>query len=747
MIKWVFKETGCFYKGRRLQHFRCFHKEKEKIEKEENSIINYRMILGLKKIDINNLSSLCRDFHNIFRINKYELLKYAYDILPFIKYLRTSEIVMILHHYSYVNYSNINFYNNIWIQIKDKLYDIDCKELALVIYSMGKIKYTNKDMILFFEKEIKKWLLKFTGRDCSLILKGLQNIPNNNINNKIYDLIYEHILNNIDALNILDICIILNTHSKSINNNNNNNNNNKIYISGSNNTSNSKSNGNNINLRLFEALLNKSLTYYTHLNEQCIGSLLWSISNADIKAEKYFSLLARRLRIIMNEKLIRDKIIVNQDTKEDDNMNIKSNHQIDNTLTDVHLSHCDNNINNDDNNFDNIYTNNYEDGNYQLNKDSYNNHSDNLNYQCNPLNNKNTCHHENVIPSIIYSFGKQRVYMKHHIDIDKNIYNHIINNYPVYDDIPNKPVEKIYMFDFSKKFLRDQNVFNNVVNNENVNNNSNTYKIIKKYKSIKKNNIYYQDIIYIINNFLIHFLNKIHYNDLKNILFGITKIEMSINKILLNNIYELITLYTQKGLYKNYEVINLLRSLTLIPYFNKDIWIHILDFYKKNFLTKHTNIKNHSYLLYIYSFVQNQLQNYPFHHLLIQHINKNSNMLQRDDVIYIIKAFLNSNYYDNQLVNNIFNFIQTNFKLFNIIDIVYILKYCTIHNLRNTNIFSLFALTIKEQNRKANNNIIYLILSFYLEMDIYPKIIEDLLMEVKQSKNRNYCTEEIQCDQ
>ncbi|SOV77085.1 conserved Plasmodium protein, unknown function [Plasmodium sp. gorilla clade G3] len=747
MIKWVSKGTGFFYEGRRI-YFRCFHKGKEKIEKDEYSIINYRMILGLKKIDINNLSSLCRDFHNIFRINKYELLKYAYDILPFVKYLRTSEIVMILHHYSFINYTNMNFYNNIWLQIKDKLHDIDCKELALIIYSMGKIKYTNKDMIVFFEKEIQKWLLKFNGRDCSLILKGLQNIPCNNINNKIYDLIYEHILNNIDNLNILDICIILNTHSKCINNNKNNISSSNFNSSNCNSSNFNSNSSNNINLRLFEALLNKSLTFYTQLNEQCIGSLLWSISNADIKAEKYFSLLARRLRIIMYTKLIRDGKIVNEDTKED-NKNIKANLHNDNVQTNVDLSQSSDisQCNNNDT-FDNIYTNNYEHINYELHKDSYNNSSDNLNYQCNPLNNENTCHHENVIPSIIYSFGKQRVYMKHHIDIDKNIYNHIINSYPVYDNIHNKPVEKIYMFDFSKKFLRDQNIFNNVVNNEKYNNNNNNNnKIMKKYKSIKKNNIYYQDIIYIINNFIIHFLNKIHYNDLKNILFGITKIEMSINKILLNNIYELIILYTQKGLYKNYEVINLLRSLTLIPYFNKDIWIHILEFYKNNFLTKHTNIKNHSYLFYIFSFVKNHLQNYPFHLQLIQNINNNANMLQKDDVLYIIKALLNSNYYDNELVNNVFNFIQTNFKLFNIIDIVYILKYCTINNLRNTNIFSLFALTIKEQNKKTNSNIISLILSFYLEMDIYPKIIEDILMEAKQSKNKNYYLEEIQCDQ
>lgn len=149
MIKWVSKGTGLYYEGRRI-YFRCFHKGKEKMENEENSIINYRMILGLKKIDINNLSSLCRDFHNIFRINKYELLKYAHDILPFVKYLRTSEIVMILHHYSFINYTNVHFYNNVWLQIKDKLHDMDCKELALIIYSMGKIKYTNKDMIVFF---------------------------------------------------------------------------------------------------------------------------------------------------------------------------------------------------------------------------------------------------------------------------------------------------------------------------------------------------------------------------------------------------------------------------------------------------------------------------------------------------------------------------------------------------------------------------------------------------------------------
>ncbi|SCM24389.1 conserved Plasmodium protein, unknown function [Plasmodium chabaudi chabaudi] len=697
-------------------------KNNNSIANSDNSIINYKMILGIKKIEISNLSSLCRDFHNIFRINKYGLLKYTNDILPFIKYLRTSEIVMILHHYAHINYNNINFYNNIWNQIIDKLYDIDCKELALIIYSMGKIKYlNNKDMILLFESEIKKWVTKLSGRDCSLILKGLNNLNYNN--NNIYSIIYDRILSIADNLNLLDICIILNTHSKS----------------------------KNININMFEILLNKSLSFYSFLNEQCIASLLWSLSNASIKSEKYFSLLALKLRLLMHKKLIQNCDIdqgkkanhdlQNGDIKRDgaqdqSKVNEPNNDKILERDSQGKITNDNNSYqmkNNNDTFFENYNDVISESQSYD-NEDSEDKQDGdnlkNLNYE---ISMSSSCKYENLIPSIIYSFGKQRTYLKNNINIDKKLYNHIINSYNAQNCINSSPVDTVYIFDTSKDFLRDKNVFNN--------NDKNRAKL-KKYQNKK----YYEHIIFIINNYLTYFINNVHYNDLKNVLFGIAKIEMFVDKKLLNTIFELITVHVKNNLYKSYEIINLSRSLSLLPHVPTNIWIDIFEFYKNKFVSN-TSVKNNCYLFYIFSFIKKKLNDYNLDLCLIENINKKIASIDEDDVINLIKALINFNYYNNELVNNISNYIEKNYTAFNLIDIVYILKYFTSMDLRNTNIFSLFALTIKKNNTKHNYPIISTISSFYLQMNIFPKAIEDILLQEKKSRDVCFKTEEIMCDE
>ncbi|EAA15813.1 hypothetical protein [Plasmodium yoelii yoelii] len=573
-------------------------KNNNSIVKSDNSIINYKMVLGIKKIEISNLSSLCRDFHNIFRINKYALVKYTNDVLPFIKYLRTSEIVMILHHYAHINYNNINFYNNVWNQIINKLYDIDCKELALIIYSMGKIKYlNNKDMILLFESEIKKWINKLSGRDCSLILKGLNNLNYNN--NNIYLMIYDRILTIADDLNLLDICIILNTHSKS----------------------------KNININIFEILLNKSLSFYSFLNEQCIASLLWSVSNASIKSEKYFSLLTLKLRLLMHEKLIKNSEISQEKIPDSNaqNVDIKkdatrdkapindpdSGKVLERPNNDKILERQKQNVerpqrnveqpqqsvernnqgkitNDNDNFFENYNDVISESQPYDSEDKQDDDNLKSLNYE---ISMNSSCKYENLIPSIIYSFGKQRTYLKNNINIDKKLYNHIINSYNAQNYINKSPVDTVYIFDISRDFLRDKNVFNN----SNIND-KNKIKL-KKYQNKK----YYEHIIFIINNYLTHFINNVHYNDLKNILFGIAKIEMFIDKKLFNNIFELIIFHVKKNMYKSYEIINLSRSLSLLPHVPTNIWIDIFEFYKNKFISN-TSVKNNCYLFYIFSF-------------------------------------------------------------------------------------------------------------------------------------------------
>ncbi|CRG94158.1 conserved Plasmodium protein, unknown function [Plasmodium gallinaceum] len=704
--------------------FQRFHYCTSETTNKENSIINYKMILGLKKIEISNLSSLCRDFHNIFRIDKYQLLKYTNEILPFIKFMRTSEIVMILHHYSFINYNNFNFYNSIWNQIINRLYDIDCKELALIIYSMGKIKYINKDMILFFENEIKKWINKFSGRDCSLILKGMKNLNYNN--DEIYELLHERILNISDDLNILDICIILNTHSK--------------YK--------------NVNLNLFEILLNKSLTYFSVINEQCIGSILWSISNANIKAEKYFSLLGLKLRSLMYEKLVKNKKIKenNEIVGENINNSKKSSkedmHIINNEKIELNSNNNNNNqkyLDNEDvsnvinykktkRNTNDLSANNDNiQNNLNAIENNLNNNSDDLDDLNLEISSHNSCKYSNLLPSIIYSYGKQRTYLKYNINIDKNLYNDIINSYNVEHELNVAPVETVYLYDISKKMIKEKNVFNNANDKKNK---------LKKFQNKK----YYQDIIYIINNYLTFFLNEVHYNDLKNILFGIAKIEMPVNKKLLSDIFELIITYVNQNMYKHYEIINLSRSLSLIPHVNSNIWKILLENYKNNFLSS-THVKNNSYLFYIFSFIKNNLNNYNFDSYLIEHINKKINSINKDDIIYLIKGLINLNYYHNELVNNISKYIEKNYENFNLIDIVYILKYFTLMNLRNTNIFSLFAKTIKKKNIKCNFELISTVASFYLEMNIFPKIIEDILIDEKRKNEKSYKTEEIQCDE
>ncbi|GAW80522.1 hypothetical protein, conserved [Plasmodium gonderi] len=717
-----------FRKNGTLKRLYCQAAEKSIKEDKTDSIINYKMVLGLKKIDISNLSSLCRDFHNIFRIDKYQLLKYTNDILPFVKYLRTSEIVMILHHYAFINYHNFHFYDNVWNQIIDKLHDIDCKELALIIYSMGKIKYVNNDMISFFEKEIKNWVTRFTGRDCSLILKGMKCLNYNN--EQIYSLIYDRILAISDNLNILDICIILNTHSKS----------------------------KNINLHLFETLLQKSLTFYSVLNEQCIGSLLWSVSNANIKSEKYFSLLALRLRLLMHAKYVKEGKLVQSDSfgehcsNETNIISPDRNVRSDNKLPDEskkgflkNENHINDRISSDDMNYedekinssgnlvnleDDLIENNIEPEGRSMAND-ISNHLDNLNFR---LTSPTACKYENVIPSIIYSYGKQKTYMKHNIYVDKNLYNHIVNSYNVECGINNSPQETVYLFDISRKFLKDKNIFDNIKDNHKKNK-------LRKYQNKK----FYQDIIYIINNYLPFFLSNIHYNDLKNVLFGIAKIEMSLNKKVLNDIFELIVIYVKRNLYKSYEIINLSRSLSLLPHVKPDLWICILDCYKNNFISN-TSVKNNCYLFYIFSFVKKGLGNSNFHLHLIQHINEKVTHFCKDDIIHLIKGLINLHYYHNELVKNISNFVQKNYELFNLIDIVYILKYFTSMSLRDENVFSLFALTIKKHNTRCNYEVISTIASFYLEMDITPKAIKDILMEERKSREKIFTTEEIHCD-
>ncbi|CDU19281.1 heptatricopeptide repeat-containing protein, putative [Plasmodium yoelii] len=718
-------------------------KNNNSIVKSDNSIINYKMVLGIKKIEISNLSSLCRDFHNIFRINKYALVKYTNDVLPFIKYLRTSEIVMILHHYAHINYNNINFYNNVWNQIINKLYDIDCKELALIIYSMGKIKYlNNKDMILLFESEIKKWINKLSGRDCSLILKGLNNLNYNN--NNIYLMIYDRILTIADDLNLLDICIILNTHSKS----------------------------KNININIFEILLNKSLSFYSFLNEQCIASLLWSVSNASIKSEKYFSLLTLKLRLLMHEKLIKNSEISQEKIPDSNaqNVDIKkdatrdkapindpdSGKVLERPNNDKILERQKQNVerpqrnveqpqqsvernnqgkitNDNDNFFENYNDVISESQPYDSEDKQDDDNLKSLNYE---ISMNSSCKYENLIPSIIYSFGKQRTYLKNNINIDKKLYNHIINSYNAQNYINKSPVDTVYIFDISRDFLRDKNVFNN----SNIND-KNKIKL-KKYQNKK----YYEHIIFIINNYLTHFINNVHYNDLKNILFGIAKIEMFIDKKLFNNIFELIIFHVKKNMYKSYEIINLSRSLSLLPHVPTNIWIDIFEFYKNKFISN-TSVKNNCYLFYIFSFVKKKLNNYNFDICLIEHINKKIVNINEDDVINVIKALINLNYYNNELVNNISNYIEKNYTAFNLIDIVYILKYFTSMDLRNTNIFSLFALTVKKNNTKHNYAIISTISSFYLQMNIFPKTIEDILLQEKKSSEICFKTEEIICDE
>ncbi|CAA9987740.1 conserved Plasmodium protein, unknown function [Plasmodium knowlesi strain H] len=692
-------------------------------EDNSSSIINYKMVLGLKKIEISNLSSMCRDFHNIFRIDKQQLVKYTNDILPFVKYLRTSEIVMILHHYAFICYHNVHFYDNVWSQVINRLHDIDCKELALIVYSMGKIKYTNKHMLSFFEKEIKKWMNKFTGRDCSLILKGLKCLNYNN--EEIYSLIYNRILAISDSLNILDICIILNTHCKS----------------------------KNINLNLFETLLDKSLTFYSVLNEQCIGSLLWSVSHANIKAEKYFALLGLRLRMLMHEKFVKEGKLPSNDPFEEDiprggkncGENKSTNeskkecpkegiHQLNGAPTSDSIKNEDKEmIKNeciDDLNYDLYENNSGSDGGKESSDMS--DDIDNWNFR---LSSNTLCKYENVIPSIIYSYGKQKTYMKHNIYVDRNLYNHIINNYNVEHSINLSPQESVYLFDISRRILKDKNIFTNP--NEGQKKNK-----LRKYQ-IKK---YYQDIIYIVNNYLPFFLCNIHYNDLKNLLFGIAKIEMPVNKKLLNDIFELIVQYVKSDLYKNYELINLSRSLSLLPHVKTDLWHCIIDCYKKNFL-QNTSVKNNCYMFYIFSFIWKGLASTKFQdHLIIYILEKNFN-LSKEDVIHVVKGLINLNYYHQELVKNLTNYVINNYESFNLIDIIYILKYFTAMHLRDETVFNLFAHTIKKNNTRCNYALISTIASFYLEMDITPKAIEDILLQERMSKEKNFTTEEIHCDE
>ncbi|SBT34061.1 hypothetical protein, conserved [Plasmodium ovale wallikeri] len=740
-----------FYGWGKWQRF--YNNKIEKVSEEENPIINYKMVLGIKRIEIANLSSLCRDFHNIFRIDKYQLLKYTNDILPFIKYLRTSEIVMILHHYSYINYNNVQFYDIIWNIIINRLYDIDCKELALIIYSMGKIKYINIEMIAFFEKEIKKWLTKFSGRDCSLILKGMKNL--NYTNEDIYSTIYQRILHISDDLNILDICIILNTHSKC----------------------------KNINLHLFEMLLNKSLTFYSIINEQCIGSILWSVSNADIKAEKYFALLALKLRLLMREKLLKEGKIIEEsfpslEEKDTDSFNRRVEKEGNTQQGKSHITHhwhgntdankhcklngdtknqCEknkksmerNNISdeinhNDDRIKKNIHSSeNFSEDIFENDLNHPENEKDNGHNSCDmdnlnfPLNSNNMCKYENVIPSIIYAFGKQRTYLKHNINIDKNLYNHIVSSYQVENSINASPLETVYVFDTSRRIIREKNIFNTNVggnwsgvtgsatrattysvtdDDSDRNANGGVYPSRSGIKPRRNHSRrYYQDVIYIINNYLTYFLHKVHYNDLKNVLFGMAKIEMSVNRKLFNDIFELIITYVRQNMYKNYEIINLARSVSLLPHVKPAIWMCILECYKNNFLSI-TSVKNNCYLFYIFSFVKKTLHNCNFDIDLIEQINKKPLTINRDDVIHLIRGLINLGYYHNELVNNISKYIEKNYNSFNLIDIVYILKYYTSMNLRNTQIFSVFAITIKKNYTRCNYSIISTIASFYLQV-------------------------------
>ncbi|VUZ95230.1 heptatricopeptide repeat-containing protein, putative [Plasmodium vivax] len=691
-------------------------------EDNSSSIINYKMVLGLKRVEINNLSSMCRDFHNIFRIDKQQLVKYTNDILPFVRYLRTSEIVMILHHYAFICYHNVHFYDSVWSQAINRLHDIDCKELALIVYSMGKIKYTNKDMLSFFEKEIKKWATKFTGRDCSLILKGLKCLNYNN--EEIYSLIYNRILAIADRLNILDICIILNTHSKS----------------------------KNVNLNLFETLLDKSLTFYSVLNEQCIGSLLWSVSHANIKAEKYFALLGLRLRMLMHEKFVKEGKLPQKDPFEDDIPRGGKNSREDKPASesknecppkgdpqlggtpasdDLHCEDSQTSRNGciDDFNYDLFESNNGSD---TANESSdLSDHMDNWNFR---LSSHTLCKYENVIPSIIYSYGKQKTYMKHNIYVDRTLYNHILNSYSVEQSINSSPQESVYLFDLSRKILKDKHIF--------ANSDGQKKNKLRKYH-IKK---YYQDIIYIVNNYLPFFLSNIHYNDLKNVLFGIAKIEMPVNKKLLNDIFELIARYVKSNLYKNYELINLARSLSLLPHVKADLWHCIIDCYKNNFI-ENTSVKNNCYMFYIFSFVSKGLASTKFQDFLILYIREKTAHLSKEDVIHIIKGLINLNYYHQELVKNVTNYVIKNYESFNLIDIVYILKYFTAMHLRNETIFSLFSLTIKKNNTRCNYALISTIAAFYLEMDITPKAIEDILLQEKMSRQKNFTTEEIHCDE
>ncbi|KJP86008.1 hypothetical protein AK88_04339 [Plasmodium fragile] len=694
------------------------------VEDNSNSIINYKMVLGLKKVEINNLSSMCRDFHNIFRIDKHQLVKYTNDILPFVKYLRTSEIVMILHHYAFICYHNVQFYDSVWSQAINRLHDIDCKELALIIYSMGKIKYTNKDMLSFFEKEIKKWVNKFTGRDCSLILKGLKCLNYNN--EEIYSLIYNRILAISENLNILDICIILNTHCKS----------------------------KNINLNLFETLLDKSLTFYSVLNEQCIGSLLWSVSHANIKAEKYFALLGLRLRMLMHEKFVKEGKLPRKDPFEEDIIHPvgqnsgehktasesknectqRGPEQLDGAPASEDINYEDNQMSRngciDDLNYDLFEHNNGSDNGHGSSDMS--DHIDNWNFR---LSSHTLCKYENVMPSIIYSYGKQKTYMKHNIYVDRNLYNHILNSYTVEHSISSSPQETVYLFDKSRKILKDKNIFANANDGQKKNK-------LRKYH-IKK---YYQDIIYVVNNYLPFFLCNIHYNDLKNVLFGIVKIEMPVNKKLLNDIFELIAKYVKSNLYKNYELINLSRSLSLLPHVKTDLWYCIIESYKHNFM-QNTSVKNNCYMFYIFSFVSKGLASTKFQDDLIIYILEKIAHLSTEDVIHVIKGLINLNYYHQELVKNVTNYVIKNYEHFNLIDIVYILKYFTAMHLRDETVFSLFSHTIKKNNTRCNYALISTIASFYLEMDITPKAIEDILLQERMSRERNFTTEEIHCDE
>ncbi|EUD67468.1 hypothetical protein C922_02174 [Plasmodium inui San Antonio 1] len=698
-------------------------------EDNSSSIINYKMVLGLKKVEISNLSSMCRDFHNIFRIDKHQLVKYTDDILPFVRYLRTSEIVMILHHYAFICYHNVHFYDSVWSQAISRLHDIDCKELALIIYSMGKIKYTNKDMLSFFDKEIKKWVNKFTGRDCSLILKGLKCLNYNS--EEIYSLIYNRILAISDNLNILDICIILNTHSKS----------------------------KNVNLNLFETLLDKSLTFYSVLNEQCIGSLLWSVSHANIKAEKYFALLGLRLRMLMHEKFVKEGKLPRRDPFEEDIPRVGQNcgedkpaskskkecpkrgvHQPDGAPASDDINYEDSQTSRngciDDFNYD-VFENDSGSDNGKGSKSEsassdMSDHIDNWNFR---LSSHTLCKYENVLPSIIYSYGKQRTYMKHNIYVDRNLYNHILNSYSAEHSINSSPQESVYLFDISRKILKDKHIFSNP--NEGQKRNK-----LRKYH-IKK---YYQDIIYIVNNYLPFFLCNIHYNDLKNVLFGIAKIEMPLNKKLLNDIFELIVRYVKSNLYKNYELINLSRSLSLLPHVKADLWYCIVDCYKNNFM-ENTSVKNNCYMFYVFSFVWKGLASKKFQDCLIRYICEKAAHLCKEDVIHVIKGLINLNYYHDELVKNVTNYVIKNYESFNLIDIVYILKYFTAMHLRNETVFSLFSHTIKKNNTRCNYALISTIASFYLEMDITPRAIEDILLQERMSREKNFTTEEIHCDE